>query len=311
MHHPTSTDWKRTWRGGVLRACLFLGLMLLPLLAGECFIRHQPNASKAKHEYLMQHSREVDVLVLGSSHTYYGIKPQLLSAKAYSAAQVSQTLTYDDYLLHHYPFDQLKWVIVPISDFSLYEEIESSSSWFLANRYRIYMDCDIHSRLSVYGWELTAFRSYCEKLRQLWETPHMQWSPWGQGLEYTVENKASDWDNGELRAAQNAYTDFSHAPEAIRHLEHMANLCAARRARLLLVSTPLRESYRHHQHPAQLDDTHRHISRFLHHHPQCLYLDFRQDPTFTADDFYDSDHLTTQGAAKLTLKIKQAMAVAH
>lgn len=302
---------RRRWRSGALRASLFLGILLLPLLAGECFIRQQPNASKAKHEYLLQHSREVDVLVLGSSHTYYGIAPQLLSPKAYSAAQVSQTLRYDDYLLHHYPFDSLRWVIVPISDFSLYEELEDGPSWFLANRYRLYMDCDIHSRLSVYGWEMTAFRSYCTKLRQLWEKPHMQWSRWGQGLEYTVENKPADWDNGAQRSAQNAYTDFSHAPEAMAHLESISRYCRAHHARLLLLSTPLRESYRQHQHPAQVADTRWRISHFLQQHPQCLYLDFRQDTALTAADFYDSDHLTTRGAAKLTRKVKQAMAERH
>ena len=307
MDPHTLPGQKRQWRNGALRACLFLGLLLLPLLAGECFIRHLPNASKAKHEYLLQHSREVDVLVLGSSHTYYGITPELLSPKAYSAAQVSQTLRYDDYLLHHYPFDHLEWVIVPISDFSLYEELEDGPSWFLANRYRIYMDCDIHSRLSVYGWEVTAFRSYFSKLRQLWEEPHMQWSRWGQGLEYTVANKSADWDNGAQRSAQNAYTDFSHAPEAMVHLESIARFCHARHAHLLLVSTPLRESYRRCQRPDQLADTQRRISRFLRQHPQCRYLDFRQDPAFTADDFYDSDHLTTRGAAKLTRRIRQEM----
>lgn len=307
MPHHTKSDDKRRWRDGALRAGLFFSLLLLPLVCGECFIRRQPNASKAKHEYLLHHSREVDVLVLGSSHTYYGIAPELLSPKAYSAAQVSQTLRYDEYLLHHYPFDHLKWVIMPISDFSLYEELEDGASWYLASRYRIYMDCDIHSRLSVYGWEMTAFRSYCSKLRQLWEKPHMQWSQWGQGLEYTVENKPTDWDNGEKRAAQNAYTDFSHAPEAMAHLESISRFCRAHHARMLLVSTPLRESYRQHQRADQRADTELHISRFLLQHPQCRYLDFSQDTTFTADDFYDSDHLTTRGADKLTRKIRVAM----
>ena len=286
------------------RIPLFLLLLLLPLAAAEVYVRTMPNSSKHKHAYLSRHSREVEVLVLGSSHTYYGLCPEMLGTHAFSAAQVSQTLKYDDYLLHHYPFDRLHTVIVPISDFSLYEELESSSEWYLANRYRLYMDCDLHSPLSVYNWECTAFKPFCEKLKSLWEKPQMQWSRYGQGLEYRTERRSAHWDNGAEAAQRNRYTDFSSAAEGVAHLEHMAQFCQARGIRLVLLSTPLRPSYREAIDSLQEADTQQRLRSFSNRHHAVRYLDWRADSTFGADDFYDADHLSLEGARKLSAKLK-------
>lgn len=293
---PRAFSLRNPW----FRFVLFLFLLLVPLAAGEVYVRSLPNPAKSKHAFLSSRSRTVDVLVLGSSHTYYGICPELLSPHAYSAAQVSQTLRYDAWVLHHYPFDALSTVVQPVSDFSFYEELEDGPEWYLANRYRLYMDCDIHPRCSVYDWEVTAFPVFCEKLKSLWQSPRMRWSGCGQGLEYTVERKAADWDNGETRAAVNRYDDFARAAANERHLCRMAEYCRRRGVRLLLVSTPLRPSYRAHQSAAQLADTQARLRRLLRHYPEVVYVDFRADGRFTASDFYDSDHLSLTGARKFT-----------
>lgn len=290
----------------VLRFALFFALVLLPVGAGEAYVRSLPNAAKAKHAFLTAHSKEVDVLVLGSSHTYYGIEPQLLSAHAYSAAMVSQTLRYDDYLLHHYAFPRLRCVIVPVSDFTLYEELEGTASWYLANRYRLYMNCDVHPRLSVYDWECTAFPAFCEKLKSLWQAPKMHWSAYGQGLEYTYEARKADWDNGTVRAAANIYTDFSGATENMRHLQSIADFCKSHGARLVLVSTPLSATYYDALSTPQEADKTQRLKAFLRKNACAEYHDMRRHPGITEADFYDADHLNTRGAHAFTLLLRQA-----
>lgn len=294
-----------------LRLPLFALLLLLPLAAGELYVRSLPDPAKSKHAFLTHHSNEVDVLVLGSSHTYYGVCPEAISPKAYSAAQVSQTLRYDDWVLRHYPFGQLHTVILPISDFSFYEELEQGNEWYLANRYRLYMDCDLHSQWSVYNWEVTAFPVFCHKLQSLWQPPSRQWSLHGQGLEYTLAKRPATWDNGAERAATNHYTDYSAAVANEQCLQRIANFCCERGIRLLLVSTPLRPSYRQNQLPEQLADMHQRIQNLLHHFPQVVYLDYSADPRFGANDFYDSDHLCREGASKLSSLLKESIDSLH
>lgn len=251
------------------------------------------------------HSEEVDVLILGSSHTYYGIAPERISKRAYSLAQVSQTLRYDDFLLHHYPMPNLRMVVLPISDFSLYEELEDGKEWYLANRYRLYMDCNIHPHLSVYDWEITSFPTYCEKLKQLWQPPHMHWSAYGQGWS-TLWPIAPRTGTMAKNEPQTTPILTSREPaNGISHLESIARFCESNHVRLILLSTPLRPSYRQHQNADQLADTHSRIQQFLQRHPQTTYLDFSASPQFSANDFYDSDHLNTQGAQKLSLLVAQ------
>ena len=70
---------------------LFALLLLLPLAMGEIYVRSLPNPAKYKHAYLSRHSREVEVLILGSSHTYYGLCPERLGENAFSAAQINSS----------------------------------------------------------------------------------------------------------------------------------------------------------------------------------------------------------------------------
>ena len=292
----------------LLRTFLFLLPLALLLLGGEAVLRLHPNAAKDKDKAMRLTGSIIDTLILGSSHAYYGLCPELLGRNAYNAAQVSQTLMYDEFILNRYALPHLRTVVLTVSDFSFYEELEGTPSWYLAGRYRMYMGCDYHSLASAYAWEAAAFPVFAKKLLALCQPPRERWSLRGQGLEYTLENRAADWDNGSTRAAVNRYTDLSHGDVNETRLCRIASLCQQRGISLVLVATPLRPSYRAEQNTAQIADMHRRIERVAARFPQTVrFLDFAADPAFTADDFYDADHLNRAGAVKLSLKVKGAI----
>lgn len=275
----------------------FALLLLLALAAGEVYVRSLPNAAKAKDAWLTRHAGQVETLILGSSHTYYGVAPELLGAHAYNAAQVSQTLRYDNFILEHYPMPRLKLVVLPVSDFTFYEDFESGRDWFLAIRYRLYMHCPYHARLSRYGFEVAAFKPFAEKLKSLWQPRRMRWSALGQGLEYSLSNRPPHWDNGEARATANHYAENACVELNEKYLASIWRRTRAHRgARLVLISTPLRPDYRAAQWPAQVRATDARVARFVATHPGTLYLDYRTDTTFGPRDFYDADHLSLEGS---------------
>ena len=253
----------------LLRTFLFLLPLALLLMGGEAVLRLHPNAAKAKDKAMRLTGSIIDTLILGSSHAYYGLCPELLGRNAYNAAQVSQTLKYDEFILNRYALPRLRAVVLTVSDFSFYEELEGTPSWYLAGRYRMYMGCDYHSLASAYAWEAAAFPVFAKKLLALCQPPRERWSLRGQGLEYTLENRAADWDNGSTRAAVNRYEDFSHGAVNEARLCRMAALCRKRGISLVLVATPLRPSYRAEQNPAQTADMHRRIERVAARFPQC------------------------------------------
>ena len=103
----------------------------------------------------------------------------------------------------------------------------------------------------------------------------------------------------------NRYEDLSHGDVNEARLCHMAAWCQKRGISLVLVATPLWRSYRAAQNPAQTADMHRRIAAVVARFPQTVrFLDFSADPSFTANDFFDSDHLNTLGAVKLSRKVK-------
>ncbi len=285
---------------------LFALLVALTLAAGEAYVRSLPNPSRDKHAWMLAHSRRVRTLVLGSSHTFYGVDPAGLGPGAYSLAQVSQTYRYDDYLLRRYPTDSLRAVVLPFSYFSLYEDYElHTAPPHLATRYRLYMDCPYHPRLSRYGFEFMGFDAFKERLTSLWRPARLAWDSLGRGTGYTLAARRRDWDNGHARALANTYADHSAVTANLRFLESMTRWCRERGVRLVLVTTPVTASFRRAESPRQTALNRRALTALLRRHPEVRYLDFEADPRFVDADFYDADHLSDNGARKLTALVRR------
>ena len=291
-----------------IRDVLIFGILVLALLvAAETYVRNMPNPARDKHQWMLQHAPQVETLVLGSSHTFYGINPDVLGDNAYSLAMVSQTYRYDDWLLKNYDFKNLKRVILPFSYFSLYEDFESGMDEHYISRYRIYMDCPIHSCFSKYNFEFMSFMAFKEKLKSMFQPQHMTWTEKGWGSNYTLASRDDDWDNGEERALSNTYADTSVVPINRAFLRDIFEWCAAHDVAVYWISTPLTESYRIHCDSAQLRQNIRVRNELLSSYPAVHYYDFSADTTFVSEDFYDADHLSDVGARKLTRKLGELM----
>lgn len=291
---------------------LFFALVAATIAACEAYVRGLPNPARYKHEWMLRHSHGVRTLVLGSSHTFYGIDPSLLGEGAFSLAMVSQTYRYDDYLLRHYPTDSLTTVVLPFSYFSLYEDYEiMDCDPQYVTRYLLYMDCPYHSPLSRFGFEFMEKNSFVERLKSLWQPPRLQWTALGAGSNYRLELRTADWDNGEARARNNTYADHRAVKANTGFLRSIFSWCRNCGVRVLLISTPLSSTFRQHESPAQVALNRRVLRQLLRQFPEVEYHDFESDPRFTDTDFFDADHLSDRGAARLSLIVRQLINPAH
>ena len=57
---------------------LFCIPVIIVIIAIEICDRRLPNTYKFKYEWMQQNANEVETLILGSSHSYYGIQPKYL-----------------------------------------------------------------------------------------------------------------------------------------------------------------------------------------------------------------------------------------
>src|SRR5438445_8545181 len=86
----------------ISKLIIFLSPILLVLGLVERRLTLVPSGYMIKRMYLERNIYRAQVIITGSSHSYYGIKPQMLGVPAFSIAYVSQDIYYDTKILLKY-----------------------------------------------------------------------------------------------------------------------------------------------------------------------------------------------------------------
>ena len=76
--------------------------ILVVAILMEILLRNTPNDYLFKKQYLDKHSSEIETLILGSSHSFYGFNPEYFSSNTFNASHISQSLNYDFEILKKY-----------------------------------------------------------------------------------------------------------------------------------------------------------------------------------------------------------------
>lgn len=288
---------------------------LLPLIMigvlMEIALRQVPNTYKYKYDWMQDNAKDVEVLIFGSSHAYYGIRPNFFEQKAFNLANVSQGIAQDVYLLKKWEdkYKRLKTVIVPISFGTWFGKgLENGSESYRCRYYKIYMDCDLYSDFSLYNFALYDIGTAKKNLRRLLEmNKELDCDTNGWGTAYKLKNKdLIAWDNGEeADAAVKRHTakDWESIGRNTEIIKEIADFCKNRNIRLVLITTPCWHSYYSQLDKKQLDKMYE-LTHALQKEYNLQYFDYLKDERFDADDFYDSNHLSDIGAEKFTKILK-------
>lgn len=284
---------------------------VLPLIVAaiplEYLIRQVPNPYKYKYEWMQKNAEDVEVLVFGSSHTFYGIRPEFFEGKAFSLANVSQGLKQDLFLLEYWAdrYKKLETVICPISFSSWFGRgLEYGSESYRCRYYKIYMDCDLYPDLSLYNLELSDFRTAKGKIAKLFssnEDPGYDEYGWGNTYKLSKKN-INKWNDGtEAEAAVKRHTakSWEYIDMKYAQMKELADFCKSRNIKLVLITTPCWSSYYDNLNKEQLAKMYELTNRFKNEF-DVPYFDYLKDSRFEADDFYDSNHLSEIGAEKFT-----------
>lgn len=295
----------------LLLSCMIGLFLLATLAAGECFVRNIPNPYSSKHHWMLQHADSVELLILGSSHAYYGINPLYFNIKAYNLANPSQIYIYDYYLLTHYAshYRKLQTLILPVSYFSFFSRGFVDEEWYKHINYKIYMECPFYSDYSKYNFELSQPDVYRGKLLKvlMGEEP-LNCSASGWGMEYTLATKNKKWEEFSPKAAANRHTvkEWDHLEENKGYFEKIATFCKEHNIQLILITTPTWHAYYDRLDSKQLEKMYEIIDEMKQKYG-LPYHDYLKDARFEADDFWDSDHLSDKGAVKFTKILQQEL----
>lgn len=278
--------------------------ILLFFLVLEVAIRKIPNDYQLKKDYLNENAAEINTLILGSSHTFYGLNPEYFSQKTFNAAYVSQSLDLDYEILRKYDLKlkNLKTVIIPISYFSLFETLETDVEKWRIKNYVIYYDLENTYHLLDHFESLDNHIALnVKKIIKYYvlNKSYITSSYLGWGTNFNSKNKKTL--NGAFTAKKHTAKNFNLYDENIKSLQKIVTLCRKNKVKVIFITTPTHASYYHNLNKNQLEKTTKTISKFVKNNSNCEYINMLTSDKFTNEDFYDADHLNEIGAKKLSL----------
>lgn len=281
--------------------CLFL-------LVIEIAVRKIPNDYQLKKVYLDKNCTEINTLILGSSHTFYGLNPDYFSKKTFNAAYVSQSLDLDYDILkkYHSKFKNLKTVILPISYFSLFETLKSDVEKWRMKNYVLYYDFQktsgVNPTLEILNSDI---KSNLKKIikHYILHKSYITSSNLGWGTNFNSKNKKKF--KGEITAKKHTAKNFNLYHENVNTLKKIITLCKKNNTKIIFITTPTHKSYYQNVHKNQLEKTVQTVTDLVKANSNCSYLNLLQSKKFTPEDFYDADHLNEIGAKKLSLIVSR------
>ena len=293
-----------------LRCLLFVLPLLALLVALEYMVRQVPNPYKFKYEWMQKNAEDIETLVFGSSHTFYGIRPEFLDGKAFSLANVSQNWTQDLFLLKYWSdrYKNLKTIICPVSYFSFTGRgMEYGSESYRCRYYRIYMDCNLYNSLKD-RFEFSNFKTAMAKIGKILHKGSNDFDNFGWGTAYELSKKdMAAWNNGsEADAAVKRHTakSFDYVEKNYKCLKEIAEFCKSHNIKLVLVTTPCWHTYYDNLGQEQLSKVYE-LTQKITDEYGYQYFNYLKDNRFVAEDFYDSNHLSDVGAEKFTKMLRK------
>lgn len=271
-----------------------------------------PSEFSVKNHQLMQLS-SVDVFVLGSSHTYFGVSAADISEKSYNAALSSQSYKYD-FLVLKSLIDrkvQINSVVLPISSFSRSYEVETGiESWrkyqywhtYKLHIYSLQDYFDIRSHIAIMG-DVDAYGSLRKIVTGNSTTPLNNLSNDGTGSNADVGIASAIVHKQAVEAARRHLSISGSAGEY--WFRKIIELCKSTKIKLILISTPVTDEY--YQLVSTVlkrdQDTLSGIAKSI--EREVVFCDYSRSTNFTYRDFYDCDHLNPTGAKKLGRLLRQ------
>jgi len=292
----------------ILNIILFVSPILLAAIVMEFLLRHIPNDYLYKKTYLDNHSEEIETLILGNSHTFYGIDPVYFSTECFNVSNVSQTLTYDLEIIKKFQdrFIDLKTIVLPVSYFSLYDKLEvNKESWRIKN-YVIYCGIDAHGSLKYHS-EVLSNKLYVI-LRRLYTyyikgVSAVSCTEKGCGK---INDSARSHDlnvQGKNTALRHTAGDYKYLHENLKVLNELIELCKKRNVKVLIITPPAYKTYRVNLSSDQLNKTTATAKEIANKYENCRYVNLLDNPEFLSEDYFDVDHLNETGAGKLSVII--------
>ena len=309
----------------ILKTIFFLLPILVLAVIMEVALRAIPNDYKQKRSYMDSHLDEIEVLVLGSSHSLYGINPKYFSQKTYNMAYVSQSLDLDYKILEKYynRFKNLKTIIVDISYFSLYATLETGPEPWRAKNYNIYYGIPtskatnnfevLTNKLDINYGRIKLYYTKKIKNDKAFIDSTFTAKMYDGWISLKPAKTTDDLEETGVAAAGRHTYDITERSRVEIHDEQtnvlgkIVDWSKQKKVKVVFVTTPTYKTYYDRINTVQWDNTHKIIENICRKNSNCQYINLLKNEgnLFTEKDFSDADHLSETGAEKMSKLINE------
>lgn len=286
---------------------------LIPLLLFFYFMEYNlgkiSNSYSFKKYYFEKQLNTIEILILGSSHTVHGINPEYLKHKAFNLSSTSQTIYYDKQLTLKYldRMPHLKYVIIPISYFSLGARLSDGierwrgyyykSVWGIGSPQLEIMDLKSYSKIflytpqTAYDYLKAGFKVNLAK----GITPNGYFNNGNHPKAFAISDKI-----GRKRVMLHSQTyKKANLNGNIRDLEQLIEALKQKNITPIFITTPTLPTYYKYTN-IDIIQSNYNIIKYITKKYHCRYFNYFTDKRFVLEDFYDNDHLNSEGAKKFT-----------
>ncbi|MDQ3815847.1 MAG: hypothetical protein M3347_18215 [Armatimonadota bacterium] len=279
------------------------------------------NTYTFKKQLLESKSSDLQVLVLGSSHSYHGINPQRFSEKAFNMAMLSQDYYYDCQLLSAYldRMPNLKLVLIEVSYFRLYNRLVDSPEYWRAFYYKQFFN--IPSNKLILNYDPRSFSLFALygnrdslhfalrrfKVKQVAPVNECGWVPYPN--QYVQRHLTMAGSQARVALHHSGMKEENFAVvEPL--LESMLAKLQARHIKCALITPPVTHFYSDRVKPEKYRTMQTTVQRLSRRYG-ASYFNYMYDRRFRESDFGDYDHLRAEGAAKFSAILKDEIVVPH
>ena len=272
----------------------------------EYFYRSVPNSYTLKKQYIEKHSSEIEVLLFGNSHCFYGLNPDYFSKETFNFSNSSQTIYFDKLLFDKY-FDSLphlKQVVFCVEYMNLSQKDNTKEDFWRKYYYQQYMNLEVplisKFDLKKYSLSLTKSLSTTSALIfRYYETKTLiNCNPNGWGFtrkkvdrippEKNAKQIASSHEDGSINFSKN-----------IERIKAIIDACKKRDIQVIILSMPQSKPYTSYLNKEKLQLIFNYCKDLENSNKNnVFYLNLFKDDRFIDEDFSDADHLNDNGAKK-------------
>jgi len=291
------------------RFYLKIALFLLPLFAVwfalEFFYRQVPNTYSYKNEELQKSYKEIETIVFGDSHSFFGINPLYFESRTFNISNISQSLLLDELLLasHIDNIPLLKTVILNVSYFTLSAKEDNIENTWRKYFYHHNMEVTVPS-ISIWNpkrYSMALIQRFDKSLDLV--SAYFQrgtiitTKPSGFGMQDASSIICDKEAISKVIAKK--HEDYSlDFTSNISRLDRMVKLCKQYGIDVVLLEMPVHPAYYKVLNPRKKLKIKTTLGQLSKKYDNAFYLDLSTNSLFDKNDLRDADHLTNAGAQK-------------